>query len=146
MEYRYEIYPASRAIVGRISGRARLEELMQLVHALWADPRYSPAFDGVMDLEKDFGLAMSDFRPLLDYLRQHPRTSSGRWAVVTNSPLTTACGFIYRHTMAGRHSFDVFSTREAACAFVGFQLGPGDLFAEGNRPRRWASPARGRLL
>lgn len=144
MQFRYEIYPDARAIVARISGSASLTELMTFIRTLWSDPRYSPAFDGIMDLSaQDVHVEMCEFRPILEYLLQSPHTSTGRWAAVATTPLATACGLIYRRALSARHGFEVFSTGEAAFAYLGFRLAPGDLFAEGNRPERWALPPRG---
>ena len=64
------------------------------------------------------------------------RTRLPRWAAVAASPLATACGLIYRRALSSRHAFDVFSTREAACEFVGFQLGAGELFSRHAEPQR----------
>jgi hypothetical protein len=137
MKFRYEIFPSTRTIVLQYSGKFTLARLMETTNQLWDDARYSRSFDGLVDLTaSDLGVEMSDFRPLLDYLRQSPRTSEAAWAAIATSPLATACGFIYRNTIRHRHRFGVFSTHEAACDFIGVRLEHSDLFMPGNQPHR----------
>jgi hypothetical protein len=137
MRFRYQIYPSSRAIVARFTGTWTLGELIKAIHELWSHPDYSPAFDGIVDLTaRDVSVDIRELRPVLDFVRDNPRTSTGRWAAVADSPLATACGLIYRRALCSRHAFDVFSTREAACEFVGFQLGAGELFSGQAEPQR----------
>ena len=137
MRFRYQIYPSSRAIVARFTGAWTLGELMKAINELWSDPAYSPAFDGIVDITaKDVSVDVRELRPVLEFVRGNANTSTGRWAAVAASPLATACGLIYRRALSSRHAFDVFSTREAACEFVGFQLGAGELFSRHAEPQR----------
>jgi hypothetical protein len=135
MDFHYEIFPAERAIVLRWHGRVTLADMHENLHRLWSDPRYSRTFDGLIDLTAvEVGMAMKDVRALVDYVHENAQTSMGRWAAIAVSPLTTACAYLYRH--ASRHPFDVFSTRESACRFVGFDLDARDGFDSAKPPRR----------
>ncbi len=137
MEFAYDIFPAERAIVTRYAGRFTLAGLQATAEKLWSDPRYSRRYDGLVDLtDGSVGVGMTDFRALLDFVVGHPSTSEGRWAAVAISPLATACGLLYQRVVGRRHELAVFSSRAAACNFVGFQLDDGPLVGGGLRPRR----------
>lgn len=139
MNFAYEIYPSERAIVARYAGRFNLAGLVATAEQLWSDPRYSPTYDGFVDLtDTALGVDMCDFRPLLAFIRAHKQTSQGRWAAVTTSPMAAAMGLIYKQAMVSRHVFEIFSTREAAGWFVGFEI--GDPILGGKGPRRYRPP------
>lgn len=134
MTFDYKIYPEHALIVTRLCGPATLEELMAMVKRLWEDERYSPRYNGIVDLtDVKLAVAQADLRAVVDFVRGHKSTSSGRWAAVTHSPIATACGMIYQRALRGRHVFEVFSTFEAAKLFIGVsgENGPmpGDVLA-----------------
>jgi hypothetical protein len=123
MKYSYEIFPTRRVIATRYRGLCTLGDLTASTQRLWADPRYSRAFDGIVDMsEASAGVGIDDFRAFLKFLRQEPKISQGRWAAVTTTPFATACSFMYRSAMAGRHTLEIFSTWDAACEFLDFVL------------------------
>lgn len=128
MKFDYKIYPEHTFIVLRLVGAFTLEELTKGVERLWSDPRYSRSYHGVIDLtDGTLAVGRLEFRALVDFVRGHKDTSTGRWAAVAGSPLAVACGMIYQRAVAGRHSFEVFSTFEAAGSFVGVDLRQGPL-------------------
>ncbi len=123
--FHYDIFPEKRLIFQRYSGRFTLAELLAAIEKLWSDPRYDPTFDGLIDLSSDCAPpSMADFRSLLEFVQGSAKTTSGRWAAIAHSPLVTACGLIYKRAMARRHVFEVFSTCDAACAFLGIHCLP----------------------
>ncbi len=125
MQHRYEILPAQRLILQRFAGRPSLADLLAATRQLWADPLYSKLYDGIVDLSgSSVGISMDDLRALISFLRQSDQTSTGRWGAVTCSPLTTACAMIYQRALAPRHEFEVFSSWDAACGFLGVKLPP----------------------
>ena len=139
MKFCYKIFPERRAIVARYAGALTLSELVASAETMWADPSYSRKFDGIADIsDASLGVAMSDFRALLGFLRDHHRTSQGRWAAVATTPFATACGMMYRGALFGRHTLEIFSTWEAACNFINGDL-PSDVSLGGGdthtRPR-----------
>ncbi len=123
MKCHYEIYPEKRLIFMRYEGAFTLAELTEIAKRLWADKRYSRAYHGVIDLT-DVGVKVGreDFQALVELVSESKHTSEGRWAAVATSPLATACGMIYKRALAKRHTFEVFSTFEAAGSFVGVDL------------------------
>jgi len=121
MPFCFDILPEKRAIFVRFEGRFTLEQLLAAARELWADPRYSPAYDGLVDISAgSISIDMKDLRKLIAFLLDEPATSRGRWAAVATTPLAIAGGLLYRSAMKSRHVFDVFSTWEAACEFVMF--------------------------
>lgn len=137
MEFNYDIFPAERVITTRYAGRFTFANLMDTAEQLWADPRYSPHFDGVVDLtDTTLGVGMDDFRALVNFVRDHKKTSEGRWAAIAISPLPTACGLIYSRALAARHTFEVFATFAGASSFLGLDLGSGPLLPGRPAPKR----------
>jgi hypothetical protein len=123
MKFDYEIYPEKNLIVTRYAGPWTLRDLKAMAEKLWADARYSRRYNGVVDLtDSKLSVARGDFQALLEFVRGHKDASEGRWAAVADSPLATAFGMIYKRALAGRHTFEVFSTFEAAGAFVGVEM------------------------
>jgi hypothetical protein len=79
---------------------------------------------------------IADFRALIDFVRGHARVSRGRWAAVAATPVATACGLVYKRAMAPGQTFEVFSTPEAACAFLGVRSEHGPAAGAGVTLRR----------
>lgn len=121
MKFSFDILPEKKAIFARYEGKFTLEDLLATTRQLWADPRYSPDYDGLVDIsDGSLNVGINDLRMLMGFLMNEPFTSKGRWAAVATTPLAIACGLLYRTVMKNRHAFAVFSTWEAACAFVNF--------------------------
>lgn len=139
MFFDYEIYPEERIIVTRFAGRFTFADLSALSLRLWSDARYSRSYDGIVDLtDSTLGVARMDLQALIEFVRGHEKTSEGRWAAVTDSPIAAACSLIYQRGIMGRHTFEVFSTVEAAGWFLGVDFGPGSMLDADCRPRRVA--------
>ena len=125
MNFTYSIHPEKRAILLRYAGDFTLSELIDCSRKLWDDPAYSDEYDGIVDLSAGtLGLGIGDFRVFIDFMKSEPRVSRGRWAAVTTSPFVTACGLLYQQALASRHTFEVFSTWNAACAFLHQDMEP----------------------
>jgi len=121
MQFRFEILPERRAIFVRCAGRLTLEDLFTIPRQLWTDPRYSPEYDGLVDVSDGaISIDLHDLRTLAAFLVRERATSKGRWAAVATSPVVIACGLVYRTALRRRHVFEVFSTWEAACGFLRF--------------------------
>lgn len=120
MKFAYDIFPEARSISVRYAGKFTLAELLLTSRRLLEDERYAPEYDGLVDLtDLGLGVEIADFRTLINFVQGHARVSCGRWAAITATPLATACGLVYKRAMAPRQTFEVFSTPEAACAFIG---------------------------
>lgn len=135
--HRFEIFPERRLIVLRYRGNFTLGELMETTRRLWDDGRYSESYDGMIDLSDGrLNVTMADFKAFLTFLLTQKQLSTGRWVAVTESPLATACGLLYQRAAGRRHVFEVFSTCDAAWAFLGQDGGGIEL--------PWAREAGGR--
>ena len=136
MEFDYEIYPEQRMIVTRYRGAYTFATLIACAQKLWADPRYQPAYDGVVDLtDGKLTIGRQDFRAVIDFIRRQDRASRGRWAAVASSPFATACSLLYQRAIEDRHPIGVFSTLEAAGTFLGMSFAEGPLLS-GIAPKR----------
>ena len=125
MTFNYDIFPERRTIVARYTGLFTLGELTAAAQLLWSDPRYVRSYDGLVDISHgSVAVAMRDVPPLMRFFREHGNTSEGRWAAVASAPLTTAWALVYRRALGARHPLEIFSTWEAACAFLGVDLRP----------------------
>lgn len=126
MTFSYDIHPEQRVIVARYTGKFSLSELTDATKRIWEDPRYSKSYDGLLDLtDISLGVDMADFRGLVDFVRNSDKVSQGRWAAVTTTPFATACSLLYQKALMSRHTFEVFSTMEGACSYLGLQATSG---------------------
>jgi hypothetical protein len=116
MKFSYTIDQGNRIIFQNYSGRFTADQVIASVRALWADPLYDKTFGGIVDITgMEAGKDLADLHALIRFLADNRhQISTGRWAVITTSPIATAGAFFYQHAMAGKHPFDVFSTWEAA--------------------------------
>jgi hypothetical protein len=136
MEFEYETYPEQRMIVTRYRGAFTFATLIECSEKLWADQRYRPEYDGVVDLtDGKLTIGRQDFRAVIDFVRREDRASRGRWAAVANSPFATACSLLFQRAIEDRHPFGVFSTFEAAGTFLGMSFADAPLLS-GVAPRR----------
>lgn len=127
MKFTYEIFPQKRLILQRYAGDFSLGELRAATERLWADPRYDRAYDGIADLSAAGTTPIEDLRGLIQFLSGNRSLSTGRWAVVVSAPYATACALLYKKAMSHRHPFEVFSTWDGACQFLGADLEPSAL-------------------
>lgn len=123
MNFSYEIFPDRRAIVVRYVGTFTLEQLHASALTLWNDPRYARDYDGLVDVShSSANVDITDFRAFVSLVRNDSRVSQGRWAAVVTTPFATACSFLYRSALASHHTFEIFSTWEAACEFLNLPI------------------------
>lgn len=119
MKFSYTIDSRRGLIFQAYAGSFTLEQLIACTQRLWADPDYSPAFNGLVDLSAmNPSAGLAHLPPLMEFLKNDPRLSKGRWAAIVATPIVTAGSLIYKRTMAPQHMFEVFSTWEAACTFL----------------------------
>lgn len=123
MNFSYQIFEPQRAIVTRYTGTFTLTDLARSSEMLWSDPRYSRDYDGIADLsDQRASVSLTDLRSFFEFVMQRPALSSGRWAVVATTPFATACCFLYRNALGGRHPVEVFSTWEGAVSSLNLSL------------------------
>jgi hypothetical protein len=119
MHYGYTIDPGRQFIFQVFEGHFTVAEIIECAQRLWADPDYATTHNGIVDITKmSPGAVIEDLRPLIAFLKESPKTSQSRWAVIADSPLATAGALVYKTAMSGRHAFEVFSTWESACSYL----------------------------
>ncbi len=138
MKFAYDIFPEERSISVRYEGKFTLAELLVCSGKLMDDAKYAPEYDGIVDLTHlGLGVEISDFRTLINFVQGHARISKGRWAAIAETPLSTAFGLVYKRAMGSRQTFEVFSTSEAACDFIGVRRERSEKAQSGAVLRRW---------
>ncbi|MDF3056210.1 MAG: hypothetical protein K0R17_425 [Rariglobus sp.] len=119
MNYGYVIDSKQGFIYQVFAGTFSGPQIIACTRRLWADPNYSKSHLGIVDISRMTPSAgLADLPALIAFLKSDPHTSQRRWAAITATPLVTAGSMVYRHQMAGRHPFGVFSTWESACGFL----------------------------
>lgn len=119
MKFSYTIDPVQRIVFQRYDGPCSVDHVLECIRRVWADPAYSQTYACFVDLSTAVPqAAFEDLNRLIEFLRHQPQTSDSRCAAITNSPMITACGLLYQKAMAGRQAFAVFSSPEAALAFL----------------------------
>lgn len=123
MNYGHVIIPKTRIIYQVFEGTFSLDHLVACTRRLWADPAYSRTYNGITDVSRMTpGATLENLQGLTAFLKNEPRLSQGRWAVITSTPMATAGAMLYKREMAAHHPFGVFSTWESACAFLQLDL------------------------
>ena len=119
MKYSYAIHPQRRMIFLTYEGHFTVAQLIECTELLWADRDYDPTFNGIADITSIEPTAdLGSLCAFISFMKAEKRTSSGRWAVITSSPLATAGALLYKRALAPRHMFEVFSTWECAGTFL----------------------------
>lgn len=119
MKFSYSIDATKRIVFQRYEGPCTVAHLMACIRRVWSDPAYSRSYGCYVDLTAITAqVSIEDLNQLIEFLRAQPRTSEGRCAAITHSPMITACGVLYQKAMAKQHAFAVFSGPEAALAFL----------------------------
>lgn len=119
MTFGYTINEQRKIIFLRFSGSFDAANFLACIERLWADPAYQREFEGIADItDVSPTYTIADLRRVIAFLRDNHRTNTARWALITSSPLAAACGYVYQKAMSPVHRLEVFSTWEAASAFV----------------------------
>lgn len=121
MRSAYIIDEDRRTIVIRFAGPFDAGQFIACIERLWADPAYDREFEGIADItEVEPTYTVQDAQRLIAFLKENPMTNTARWAVITASPVAVAMSYIYQRAMASVHHIEVFSTWEAAGAYIGW--------------------------
>ena len=123
MKFRYSIDSQRQVIFQSFEGDFTVQQLIACIERLWSDPEYHRSFRGIVDLSAmGTGAIVLELPALLKFLKGNPRLSQGRWAAIATTPMATAASLLYRQDIAPEQTFGVFSTWEAACAFLQVDL------------------------
>lgn len=131
MDFRYDIFPDKQLILQRYTGPFSLQELFSSSRSMWEDPRYCKTYNGIADLTRaSINISTEDLETLIHFVFKHEKASVGRWAAIVSSPLGTAYALIFKRGILPKHSFEVFSTLEAACEHLNVVLPPAIFSSE----------------
>src|SRR4051812_26056385 len=124
MKFSYRILPEKRLHIVRFSGSVSVADVTQNIQQLWADHRYNPQYNGIVDLKGVTTRAkVGDLKGLLEFL-ENTKMSFGWWAAILTEPKPTALALIFKATFVGSFKLEVVSSWEAACKFL--QIEPTD--------------------
>ena len=119
MKFSYAIDSQRHLIFQAYEGDFTLEQHIACTLRLWSDPAYDRTFNGIIDLSAmNSSAGLANLQPLMEFLKNDPRLSKGRWAAIVSTPVVTAGSLVYKRSMAPQHMFEVFSTWESACTFL----------------------------
>ncbi len=125
MKFSYRILPEQKLNIVRFTGSVSVTDVTTNVQQLWADARYNPSYNGIVDLEGVTTRAkVEDLKVLLEFLEAR-KDSYGWWAAILTEPKPTALALIFKATFAGTFKLEVVSSWEAACKFLQIELPPG---------------------
>jgi hypothetical protein len=85
MESRYQLYPDRGYVDITIEGRVTLAEMGELIQTVWADSRWRPDYNGLIDFSAaTLDLSDQEIADLTGAMRTDPRCSFGRWVFVVS--------------------------------------------------------------
>lgn len=111
-------------VATRLTGDVTYEDLIRWYEEIERDERFSKEFNGVSDMRRaNMKLARGDMARLSDYVTER-RLISGRWAILVEDAKVTALSMIYGRNADDVHELEVFSSEEAASAYLGVDIRP----------------------
>jgi hypothetical protein len=120
--YDIRILKTIRTVLLDFEGDISFDEFVSCFEEANAHPDYSPEFDGVADLRKARLTLDDQEAEALAAFVVSGELSSGRWAILTASPHETALSILYEQAASEQHAAQVFSTVQAASAYLEVDL------------------------
>ncbi len=123
MAHSVRIDSLRRLVVARFQGAIDFDDVMAWLESLHDMPDYHPAYMAVVDM-RAISLKQSRAEKAEELARYMVDThlSTGRWAVIVSGPVATALSVLYQTIASAQHPIGIFSTRDAAAAFLGCDL------------------------
>ena len=115
MRFEFQIDTDNRLIESCWVGRFTLNQANAAIDELYEHPDYDPNFRGLSDItQAEFAFQRSEISLHHGYIRDHPRSSNGPWAVLCSEPMQTALVLLYEIDSDGPHQTKAFSTLSSA--------------------------------
>lgn len=119
MNFEYEIDHEQGFITERFFGKVYVDELMDGLVRLFADPDYRNHYHGLVDLsEASLLMDYRDVSKLVEFQKKSPQTSTGQWGFLAASDLNFGVLRIF-HSLMHDHAMDLqlFKTEAQARAW-----------------------------
>lgn len=117
------ILPKEKLIVVVVRGPVDRERFHSAMHELWNHPDYPVAKRFLFDISHaELLFTPAQINALKQEVRRSPQAFKGKGAMVTHTPMQTALGMIYNQQLPEGLEAEIFSTWEAACAYLGVSL------------------------
>lgn len=122
MEQAVNFYKEFGLVVEAVSGTISTEALEAKLWKLFSHPDYNSCDRVLCDMrEADSGIDRARFRAFAKRIEESEEMSETRWAVVTKDPMLTAFSLVLKGYVERGGRFRVFSTLEAAAAYLGME-------------------------
>ncbi len=106
----------------KVEGELRYRALEHFLRHIRARPEYRPDMNGVVDMRNAFFLLSPEEVEQFADLSAAIGFTSERWAYISDSPMGTALGMLYRERIADTHEGEVFSTPLGAAEYLCMDL------------------------
>jgi hypothetical protein len=85
MKGRYQLYPDRGYVDITIEGRVTMSEMSAFIQTLWADPGWTPEYNGLMDFSgASIDLSDKEILDMTGAMKSDPHCSFGRWVFVVS--------------------------------------------------------------
>lgn len=120
MPCHFEILPERRFIIASFEGDTSAHDITSGMLELWDDPLHSEDFAGLVDFTKAHVMVSPrEIEYLSNFMLTHSQRDPSPWAVVVDTPKTTALAMLCRQSMSPFAPFAIFCTQDAAFSFLG---------------------------
>lgn len=121
MNAHYILHVESRYVEEVFEGRVTIESLLTLMDAIYSDPAWDPAFDGVADFtDAAIDVTFEEMWGIVELMRKSGSASRGRWAFVVPSELNLGMTRMYEALSQDLQSqVQAFKRRADALVWLG---------------------------
>ncbi|HAV12670.1 MAG TPA: hypothetical protein DCX06_04110 [Opitutae bacterium] len=119
MKFEYQIIKEHQLIIEVVSGQITLEGLADKTCALFADPDYDASYVGLADYRHASPqITRTELYGFAKFLNENDLFGQSKWAIIADNPMVVALTQIFQQRMLDTDLIGVFSTTEAAAAFL----------------------------
>ena len=123
MNYSYSISDDIRVIKAKYTGSIDIAFIKAAILALAKDPGFDPTFDTLADFRGcQFFITPDDLYAFRSFYLRVLGNAVSKTALVANTPRETALCIVFQHQIVGSQGIEVFSTLEAAEAWLGVPI------------------------
>ncbi|GAB6042122.1 hypothetical protein [Endothiovibrio diazotrophicus] len=120
----YQINKTIGVMTVRFRGEVTYDDLIHWYEEIAENRDFSSKLDGVTDMRQaKLLLERDDMARIGEYITHH-QLIFGRWAILVEDTKATALSMIYGRHTGEVHEAEVFSSDEAASAYLGVEITP----------------------
>jgi len=119
----YGIYPEKKLIIIKVTENFNVERFQSFVAKIRTDSRHDQTFKGICDFRGiEITLGLDEVQQCADEFAKLPGQSLAMWALLVDTPHTTALATLYEDYCKYFHKAKAFSTVKAAGNWLGKDL------------------------